>query len=417
MDACRPSLDISSSYEEKSLPAGKNVDGVLEGSVLKVGEQVRITARLIHAKTDQHLWTESYERDLRDVLSLQSELARAISQEIKVKLTSQEDALLAGARPVNPEAYEAYLKGRFHWYKLSPAGLDTAMKYFQLALEKDPNYALAHAGIASVWAARAQYGLVPPHDAYAEAKTATTTALELDDTLAEAHGLLAAVLTWYEWDWPAGEREYRRAIDLNPNQALTRALYSTLLTGMGRPQEGRAQIERALELDPFNSLFQALLAKELVWQRQYDEAIAQARKVLSMQPRSKDAHRDLASALYKKGMHEEELAARRESFVLDGYPEVVEALDRGYAEGGYSRAMRLASETLAARSQRAYVPSLKIAEWYALAGENDLALDWLEKAYDDRAPQLVFINVAPRWDVLRDDPRFQDLLRRMNIPE
>jgi Tfp pilus assembly protein PilF len=378
---------------------------------------VRVTAQLIDVETDQALWAETYERDFQDLLVLQSEVARAVAREIEVAVTPEETTRLASARPVNPEAHEAYLKGRVYWSRLTPQDLQTALEYFHLALEKDTNYAPAHTGIAAVWAARAQYGLVLPHDAYAEAKAATTTALELDDTLAEAHDLLATILTWYEWDWPAAEREFRRAIDLNPNYAHTRAFYSLLLTWMGRPQEGRAQIERALELDPFNSLFQALLAKELVWQRQYDEAISQARKVLSMQPGSPDAHGDLAKALYKKGMHEEELAERRESLVLAGYPEVVEALDRGYAEGGYSRAMYLASETLAARSQRAYVPSLKIAQWYALAKENDLALDWLERAYEDRAPQLVAINVDPDWDGLRDDPRFQDLLRRMNLPE
>jgi serine/threonine protein kinase/Tfp pilus assembly protein PilF len=404
----------------KSLPEiaeELNVEGVVEGSVLRVGQRVRITAQLIHAATDTHLWAESYERDLREVLLLQTEVAQAIAREIKVAVTPEEARRLARARPVNPEAYEAYLKGRFHWYKLSAEHFETALEYFQLALEKDPDCALAYAGIADVWLSRGDSGVVPPGEAFPKAKAAVLKALGLDDRLAEVHVNLANCRFIYEWHWSGAEAEFQRALELNPNYADTHLFYSDFLISMRRSREAMAEIDRALELDPFNFFLQCFFGWHLVYLGRYDEAIAQLRKTLRMEPNSPAAHLGLWGAFHQKRMDEEALAEAEKFFALLGDNEVAEALTRGYAEGGYAGAMRLAAEKLAARSNRTYVPAVRIARLYAHAGEKDQTLKWLEKAYQERESPLVHLNVGWDWDDLRSDPRFQDLLRRMNFPE
>jgi TolB-like protein/Tfp pilus assembly protein PilF len=392
------------------------VDTIIEGTVRRAGNQVRITVQLIEAATDKHLWAESYQRELRDVLALQSEVAQAIANEIRVTLTPEEQARLASARPVNPEAYEAYLKGRFHWYKITtPQDMETALEYFKLALEKDPDYALAYVGIGYVWGGRIALGVVPPREAWPKAKAAALKAMELDETLAEAHDILATVLTWFEWDWPGAEAEFQRAIELNPNYANARVFYSIFLTSIGRPQEGRAQIERALELDPLNSFFRGVYGVELMFMRQYDDAIAQVRKAHGTEPHPHVYA--LWVAFHQKRMYEEAVAEAKKYFAVLGHSEVAEALARGYAQGGYAGAMRRAAETLAARPKLSYVLPTQVAALYAHAGEKERALDWLEKAYQERDMYMVYLSVDPTWDSLRDDPRFQSLLRRMNFPE
>ena len=392
-----------------------NVDAVVEGSVLRVGQRVRITAQLIDPVTDTHLWAESYERDFQDVLVLQSELARAIAQEIKLAVTPEEARRLASAQRVNPEAYEAYLKGRFHWYRLSPEHIDIALDYFQLALEKDPNYALGHVGIADTWLIRGDIGLMPPREALPKFKAAALKALELDDTLAEVHVTLGH-LRVCERDWAGGEAEFRRAIRLNPGDAPAHFFYSDLLISVGRPQEALAEMKRALELDPFNFLFQCFWGWHLVYLRRYDEAIAQLRKTLTMEPNFSSAHMGLWGALYQKRMYEDALAEATKFFTVLGDHETVEALAAGSAEAGYAGAMRVAADKLAARANRTYVAAVRIARLYAHAGEKERALEWLEKAYEQGNPALTHLNVAWDWDMLRSELRFQDLLRRMNFP-
>jgi TolB-like protein/Tfp pilus assembly protein PilF len=392
------------------------VDYLLEGSVRREGDQVRITAQLIQVRDQAHLWAQSYDRNVGSILAVQGEVARAIAGEIKIAVTPEETKRLASARPVNPDAYEAYLKGRFHWYKLSRVHLDTALEYFQLAREKDPNYALAYVGIAYVWASRGDCGLVSSREAFPKVKAAALKARELDDTLAEVHELLANVRFFYEWDWGGAEREFQRAIQLNSNSAELRFYYSDFLISMRRPQGWKAEIERALELDPFNFFLQCFFGWHLLYLRRYDEAILQLRKALCKEPNFPAAHLALWGAFHRKGMYEEALAEAKKFFLLLGSSEVAEALARGYADSDYRGAMRLAAEKLAARSKQAYIPTLRIARLYAHAGEKDRALEWLEKAYEEREPPLVHLRVGWDWHSLRDDPRFQSLLRRLNFP-
>jgi serine/threonine protein kinase/Tfp pilus assembly protein PilF len=403
---------------DKSLPeiAGElNVDGVVEGSVLRVGQRVRITAQLIHAATDTHLWAESYERDLQDVLLLQSEVARAIAREIQLAITPAEKRRLASGRRVNPEAHEAYLRGRFYWYKLTREDLDTAMGYFQLALEKDPNYALAYAGIAHIWFSRGETGVVPSHEAFPKGKAAALKAVKLDDTLAEVHELLANFKCGHEWDWGGAESEFQRAIELNPNFADAHFFYADFLLSMGRSEEWRAEVERALQLDPFNSLIQCFLGWHLLYLHRNDEAIVQLRKTLGREPNSSAAHLGLWGGFWRKQMYEEALAEAQTFHALAGYGEVTEALMHGSMKSDYRGAMALAAEALVARSKQSHVPAIRIARLYAHAEAKDWALEWLEKAYQQREPPLARLCVVWDWDSLRSDPRFQGLLRRMNL--
>jgi TolB-like protein/Tfp pilus assembly protein PilF len=402
----------------KSLPEiaeELGVDGVVEGSVLRAGSRVRITAQLIHAATDTHLWAENYERDLQDVLILQSEVAHAIAKEINIAITGEDKKRLETARRINPEAHEAYLKGRFHFCKLSREHLDTAEEYYQLALEKDPNYALAYAGIASVWAARGDTGLVPPSQAYPRIISAATKALALDDQLADVHVTMGNCTFCYQWDWGSTETEYRRAIQLNPNYADAHFFYADFLMSMERLDEAAAEMDRVLKLDPFNFFFQAFYGWHLIYLRRYDDALAQLCKTIKFEPDFPAAHMGLWGAFYMKGMYEEALAEAKAFFILLRDTEIVEALAAGCGEAGYKEAMRSAAEKMSARPT--HVPGVRIARLFAHAGDHDRALSWLEKAYDNHETPLVHLPVAWDWDGLRSDARFQNLLRLMNLPK
>ena len=391
-----------------------NVDAVVEVSVLRVGPRVRITAQLIQAATDTHVWAESYDRDFADVLLVQSEIARAIAREIQVAITSEEAKRLSRARRVNPEAYEAYLKGRFHWYKLSREHLDTALRYFQASLEKDPSDPLAYVGIAAVWCSRGDCGLVPPLEAFPKAKAAALKAIELDDSLAEAHMSMGMVRA-AEWNWDEAVKEYKCASELTPNSAEAHFFLADLLISRGHPEEWKAHVECALELDPLNFFFQCFYGWHLLYLCRYDEAIAELRKALSSEPNLPAAHLRLWGAFYQKGLQEDAMAAAKKFFETLGDKGVVEALQCGYSAAGYSGAMRLAAETLTERSHSTYVQPTQIARLYAHAGDKDHALEWLEKACEERLIAMVHLGVDSDWSFLRGEPRFQDLIRRVNL--
>ncbi len=330
----------------KSLPeiaAELGVDAVVEGSVLRVGPRVRITAQLIHAATDTHLWSESYERDLADVLLLQGEVTRAIVDEIRIAVTPEEARRLAARRKVDPEAFDACLKGRFHWYKLSREQLEISKQYFDLALEKDPDSALAWAGLAAVWASLTDTGVVPPHEAIPKAKEAALRALELDETLVEVRFRLANIKFCCDWDWSGAEREFREAIALDPNAADARFFYSDFLISMGRAEEAQTETRRAMELDPFSFFLQGFYGWHLIYLHRCDDAIAHLRKALQMETDFSSAHLGLWGAFYRKGMRDEALAAAERFFEVLGDGEVVAALRRGRSESGYEGAMRLAA--------------------------------------------------------------------------
>ncbi len=393
-----------------------NADYILEGSEQREGGRVRITAELVKVRDQTQLWSETYERELSGILALQSEVARKVAESLALKLLPVEQARLASARPVDPDAYQAYLKGLHHWYKLTPGGLDSAQRYFELAIEKDPNYAPAYAGVAMVWVGRSQMGFVPPAETAPKAKEAARKAIELDDTVAETHYTLALVRAWVDWNWVGAEREFKRAIELNPSFPDALIYYSHFLMNLGRPGEAMPQAMRALELDPFNPLFHDLYAVDYLYLRQWDEAIAQGRTALSAAPDDAIANVVLWYAFGAKGMHREAVAAARVymKLVYDDR-DVDEALERGFAEAGYREAMRRAAQPLIAHFHKSYVNPIDIASLYVEAGETSRAVDWLEKGYEVRDQSMPYIG-WPVFDSLRSDPRFQALLRRMNLP-
>ena len=394
------------------------VEMVLEGSVRRSGDTVRTTMQLIEASTENHLWAKSFERDLTDILALQSDVARAVADEVSLALTPEEEARLAAARVVNPEAHEAYLIGSYHWKKLTPTDFDTAERYFELALEKDPSFAPAYEGLAFVWAARQQMGVTPPHEAGPKAKAAAMQAIALDDESAGAHGALAGIRTWTDWDWAGAEVEWQRALELNPNAANTQAYYAHFLAIVGRTDEALPHSERALELDPVNALFPALYAAVLTFDRRYDEALAAANTALAMQPDNPVALSMIWLAASGSGRQAEALAATKTYLkVIYADHAVEEALEQGWEEGGYKEAMGRAAAALEERSRTSFVSPSDIALLYADAYEYDKALDWFERGFEIRDPNLPYLNMFASDPLLRSDPRFQDLLRRMNLPE
>jgi serine/threonine protein kinase len=391
-----------------------NVKTVLEGSVRKAGNRLRITTQLVNVEEDFPIWSDRYDRELEDVFAIQDDIAKSIVNSLKIEVLGEKEAPLVKAHTEKPEAYEAYLKGLFHYWKLSPEHIALALGYYQLALEKDPNYALAYTGIAGVWGSRGIFGIVTPLEAFPKVKEAVLKALELDDTLSEVHYSLAVFRFYFEWDWGGAEIEFQRAIELNPNNANIHLIYSSFLDMMRRPEEAITEIERSLELDPLNFFAQCVYGLHLFNWRKHDDAIAHFRNTLRTEPNFPLAHEGLWVALHQKQMDEEALAEAKKYFDVLGDREVAEALERGYAEAGYPGAMSLAAEKLAERSKQTYVQPTQIARLYDHAREQNRALEWLEKAYEDREPSLVDLNVWPQGTV-RDDPRFQALLRRLNF--
>ncbi len=403
---------------DKSLPEiarDLGVDGIIEGSVLRAGDQVRITAQLIEGATDRHLWASSYERDLSNILALQSEVARAIAREIKIKLTPREQARLASPRPVNTEVYQLYLRGRYHWNQRTQEGFKKGLEFFEQALETDPTYPLAYAGLAETYSLLANYFFLPPQEAFPRAKAAATKALEIDDTLAEAHTSLAFARHHYDWDWSGAEGEYKRALELNPGYATAHQWYAEYLTTVGRHEEAIAEIRRAQELDPLSLVIDANVGRLLYSTRQYDRAIEELQNTLMLDPNYFWAHVFLGMAFEQKGMYAEAMAEAQKVVALGGGgPNVV--LTRAYAASGRTDDARKVLKALQQRYGED-VESYSMGGIHAALGEQDEAFAWLEKAFEENSFFLVFLRADPRFDPLRTDPRFADLLGRLSFPE
>lgn len=409
-------------FKHTSLPLSEiarklDVDAVVEGSVLQSGNRVRVITRLVPALSERPMWAEQYDRDLRDVIALQAEITQAIVSEIRLELSPEERSRLASIHPVNPEAYEAYLKGRFYWYQVSKVGYEQAEHYFQLALQKDPNYALAYSGLADVWLMRTDTGYVAPSQTFEKAKSYALKALELDPALAEPYVSLGNIAAGYEHDWLAAERHYQRAIQVNPSSAITHFMYADLLISLKRNQEWQSEIRRAISLDPMNYFQLAFYGWHLIYVGRYDEAIENLRNVLSTNPNFSSAHMGLWGAYFKKHMDQEAFAEAVDFFEVLSDAEAVSALRTGFAAGGYREAMKRAGDVLAARLQKTHVPAVRIARLYAHAGENDLAISWLQRAVDASETPLEHLAVGWDWEALHPDPRFQALLRRLNLPQ
>lgn len=393
-----------------------NVDAIVEGTVQRSGDKVRISANLLQAKTDQHLWAKSYERDFRDVLRLQGEVAEDIAREIEVTISADESRRFSAARTVNPEAYEDYLKGRFQYYSITPQGYDEAERYYQLALEKDPNYALAYSGLADVWMMRTDSGHAPPFEVMPKAMAAANKAVELDQNLSEPHVTLANIDALYKRDWISGENEFRRAIESNPNSQDAHFMYADFLVSLKRNQEWQNEIQRALALDPISAFTRTFYGWHLIYLGRYDEAIQELQQVLATQPGFSSAYMGLWGAYHKKHMDAAALQAAVLFYLAINDPEVANALSSGYQQAGYREGMKRGANVLALRAQRKYVPCIRVARLYAHAGETDKALEWLAKADEAHETPMGHLGVAWDWDSLRSDPRFKVILGHMNYP-
>ena len=385
------------------------VDGVVEGSVARSAGRVRVTAQLVHAPTDRHLWARHYERDTRDLFALESELSATIAREVRTVVTSRELERLARPHTTSAEAYDDYLRGRFFWNKRTEEGLEKALTYFQRAVAKDPGFALAHAGIAESYGPLAFGGFMPTAETAPRMRAAATRALELDETLAEAHTALAACMAFQEWNWAAAEGEFHRAIEANPNYATAHAWYGLYLGLLGRSEEDVAERTRALDLDPLSLPVNAGLGDALGRAGRLPAAVRQLQKTLELAPDFPQAHEYLGEVYLRQGRNDAAIVEFQEARANG-------SLGYAYAVAGRQAEARRVLADLERRAGARYVPAVDLAAVHAGLGERDQAFLWLEKAFRDRVPSLSGLRVDPRLASLHADSRFADLLRRMNLP-
>jgi tetratricopeptide (TPR) repeat protein len=385
--------------------------------VLHSGEGVRIDAQLIQVPADKQIWAESYEGDFRDTLALQSRVARSVAEQIRVTLNRQEQVALAKSKTVNPAAYEAYLKGRYFWNKRTGDGLRTAIQYFNHAIETDPTYAEAYAGLADSYALSGdwEYGVLSPQDAFRKATAAATKALALDDSLGEAHTSLAFALDLYGWDWAAAEAQYKLAIKLNPGYATAHLWYAWHLILMGQNRDGLLELRKAESLDPLSLIISADMADALCIDHRYDEAEQQSEKTLQLDPNFAIGHYELGQAFEQKHMHDEAVAEFQKAIDISGHSGVLDSsLAHVYAVlGRKGEATKIAKDLETHRDQN---PSAEanIALIYVGLGDLDEAMIWLNKGYDARFNPSILLR--PAFDPLRSDTRFKELLHRIGLP-
>jgi TolB-like protein/DNA-binding winged helix-turn-helix (wHTH) protein len=394
-------------------------DYILQGSVTRDRDRVRITAQLILATDQTTLWARDYDRSLRDILSVQREVAGAIAKEIKLKLSPEESARLALQRPIDPDAYELYLKGRYFWNKRSEAGFVKSIDYFQQAIARDPNYAPAYAGLADGYAllASAPNPDIPRSQAMPKARAAAEKALQLDETLSDAHTSLAFVKMHYEWDWPGSEKEFQRALNLNPNYATAHEWYAYWFTAQGRTDKAIEQLQYAQKADPLSLIIDADTSEMLSYAGRYDESQQEARKALDMDPNFLPAYLCLADV--QIGMKNYQGAVADLLKALAIVPDdtwTLARLGNAYAlVGERNKAETILQGMLKDSANRADL-AMNIAQLYAVLGEANLALEWLEKAYQHREGGLILVNVRPEFRHLHSDPRFIDLAHRIGLP-
>ena len=393
-----------------------NVDAIIEGSVLQSGGSVRVTAQLLDARQDRHIWAASYERQLTDVVGLQGQVAQAIAEQVKASLTPQEHTSLARQPPVNPDAFQAFLRGRFFWNKRRRDAVEKAIGYFQQAIQLQPDYARAWAGLAGCYMSLGgDMGVVAPGDAAPKARAAVTKALEIDSDVADGHLTLANIKLLYDWDWAGAEREYRRALDLSPNDSPAHRNYSHYLLLMRRFDESLAETRRAIELDPLDLLANAHLIWFYLGTRQPDKALAQSRRVLDLEPGFMGIYGFVGGALEEQGKWPEAIAAF-EKAKDDQDPGYLLGIAHALAVSGHKKEAETALAKVHELARTQYISPVGLADAYAGLGERDTALAWLEQAYRQHAPALTSLEINPQLDALRSDPRFQDLLRRLAFP-
>jgi eukaryotic-like serine/threonine-protein kinase len=391
------------------------VASVLEGSIQRLGERIRVTVQLVSVEDGSPLWAEKFDEKFADIFALQDSISQRIAERLALKLTGEDMQLLTKRYTRNTEAYQLYLKGVFYREKLTEDALKKAVYYFEQSAAADPNYALAYAGLASAFEPLSFRGWLPVSEARPKISAAVTKALELDDTLAEAHNESGVFKLYYEWDWTGGESAFRRALELNPNYALAHHMYANLLGGEGRLDEAIAERKRALEIDPLSLRSNALLAEDYYLSRRYDEAIEQYRKTSEIDPDFTLI--DLGSVYERKGMNAQAIAEYLTAEARSGMREEDAAtLKQAYAALGMRGYWQKRLDLMEKESKQRRVRALTLANLYARLDEKDQAFEWLDKACEERDLRLIFLNVDPIYDGLRSDPRYQDLVRRIGLP-
>ena len=396
-----------------------DIQAVLEGSVQRSGNQVRITVQLIDALSDRHLWSDSYDGELEKVLTLQSNVAADVAEKIKIAVTGEQRIRLAETRPVDPEAYDAFLLGHHHMRKRTGEGLGNALKFFQRAIERDPNYASAYAGLADVYDLMSGYLLLAPREAYPKARAAVINALKIDDRLAEAHIALAKITARYDLNWEEARKGFLRGIELNPNYAQGHSWYGLFyLASTGQHDKAIAELEHAKRLDPLSININADLGTSLLLAGRHDRAIEQMHKTLEIDPNFSYGHSALGRVYFSRGLFEAAIAEFQKA-VKYSKGELVTAylaqLGQVYAASGRHREARKMLGRLLELSRKQYVPADSVAQVYVGLGDKARALEWLEKAYEERSRTFSFLKVRPEWDSLREEPKFQELVRRMGL--
>ena len=395
-----------------------NVDAIIESSVFKTGDSVLLQVQLIQARPEEdHIWAKEFERDTKHILSLYGDLAKNIASDIEVQLTPQEEIQLTHHEEVDPEVYKLYLQGQYHWKKLTKNGIELSKEYFDMVLEKDPDNALAHAGISIYYVVYAQMNHISFFEAAPKAKYHAERAVDINNMLPEVHHA-AAFSAWLQWDWEQCLPEYRKALDINPNFALLRAYVSELLIIMQYPEEAIKEAKFAIELDPFNDTYKALYGKDLLFTKRYAEAELVLNKALEQSPNHPMLLSSLRSVYHQKKMYSEAIEMWKDSYRIKNDPKAVETLSKGYGEGGYQMALQRLAELLTRRLNNgtAYVPEWNIGTLYTRAGKKEEALIWLEKAYESHSVNMPYMRVDPIFDFMWDDPRFQAIITKMNFP-
>jgi len=389
------------------------VRAVLEGRIMKSGDTLSISTELVDARDNSHIWGQQYDQKVADVIALRNEIAKEMTTALRMRLSGDDEKRMAKSYTANPEAYQDYLKGRYWWNKLNEDGLNKGIENFQQAIAKDPTYALAYSGLADCYSSLAASGVIPPKEAIPRAKEAAQKGLEIDDTLSEAHTSLAWTKT-YDWDWSGVEREFQRAIELNPSSVTAHRLYGLALVMMGRFEEAIREIKTALELDPLSLANNHALGLGFLFARQYDQAIEQYQKTLELDPNFIFAHLYIGLSYAQKSMHKEAIAELEKAVAISpGNTLLISGLGYAYAAAGRRLEAQKVLDQLTDLSKQKYVSAVFRANIYVGLGEKDKAFEWLEKAYEDHSIYLV--KVDPTFDPLRSDPRFADLLRRMNL--
>lgn len=389
-----------------------NVDALVEGTVERVADRVRIRAQLIDARSDRHLWAQSYDRDVQNVLELQKKVARDIEEEIRVTLAPPELASAGKARPPSSEGYDDYLRGRYFWNQRTGEGMTKSIEYFNQAIKKDPAFALAYSGLADSYNMLGHWDMLAAQEAYPQAQAAALKALDLDNTLAQAHTSLGMTKMDFDWDFAGAGHEFDLALSLNPNYATAHQWRGVLFGVLGRRDESIAEERRALELDPLSPITRSTLAWMLYWAGRYDESIAESEKVLAVNPDFVPAIFNLGRVYVLRGKYDQAIA----QFHKTG-PGTAGSLGYAYALAGKRDEARKLLRELDRRSQTKHVTPDEFALIYMGLGEKERALSYLEKAYSERANALVYLRADARFDVLRAEPRFKDLVRRIGLPQ